>query len=466
MPFTCSARCVGSRALFVLLVGVVAFAPRVASAQTPLPELILRLLLADIVLAPPTGPFPSHEAHFTPLLGGGEVAPGFEVAQIEIPLGINATVLSQLSTIPLGSTSGGFAYTFDPALGTFTRQAGTFGSLFGERALTIGRGRWNVGFNFQRATYDTLEGKRLRDGQVKVYLVHQDIDANNRPGQTPLPFFEGDLIENTMFLGLTSSVLSVFTNYGFSDRLDIGVVVPVVTVLMDLDVRARIIRLATEDAPTIHSFDGQGSSERAFTEENRAQGLGDIVLRGKYRMFPAPGGGLAAGLEVRLPTGDSRNLLGSGATQTTVSFIGSMGTQKISPHVNVGYTFSAGERRDPLESRPDIPDEFRYTAGLDAGLAERLTLSFDVLGRTLRDTGRLVPVNRVFPFMARTGEFGTASFEEFTRRSGNLDLVVAAAGVRFNPRGNFLISAYTLVPLTDAGLRDRVTPVVAIDYVF
>jgi hypothetical protein len=269
-----------------------------------------------------------------------------------------------------------------------------------------------------------------------------------------------------MFLDLTSSVFSAFVNYGVTDRIDIGVVVPVVTVLMDVTVRARIQRLSTSDVPTIHSFDGQGSTERTITEEQRAQGLGDMVLRGKFRLLPAEGGGLAAGLELRLPTGDSRELLGSGATQVTVSFIGSMGTPQFSPHVNVGYTFSSSQERSPLEARPEISDEFRYTVGLDAALVERLTLSLDVLGRSLLDVGRLVPVNRAFSFTDRLGQFGTTTFEEFARRSGSLDLVMGAVGVRFNPRGNFLISAYALVPLTDAGLRDRVTPVVAVDYVF
>jgi hypothetical protein len=445
--------------VFVMLLLV----PQIAMAHTLLSEMILELLLSDIVLAPPTAPFPSHEAHFRPLLGN-EVAPGFDVNQIEIPLGINSTIISQLSTIPLGSTSGGFAYTFDPSLGTFTRQAGTFGSLFGERALTIGRGRWNIGFNFQRGTYDSLEGKRL-DGGIKVYLVHQDNDPANGT-QLPTPFFEGDVIENTMSLDLTSSVMSPFVNYGITDRLDVGVVVPVVTVSMDLAVKARIIRLATADVPTIHSFDGQGSTERTLTSSNRAQGVGDVVLRGKYLLYPYAGGGLAASIEVRLPTGDSRQLLGSGTTQTTVGLIGSMATAKVSPHVHFGYTFTAGGSPDALETQAEIADELRYSAGLDAALHERLTLSFDVLGRSLLDLGRLVPVNRTFTFMDRTGQFGSANFEEFARRPGNLDLVVAAAGARFNPRGNFLISAYVLMPMTDSGLRDRFTPVVAVDYVF
>jgi hypothetical protein len=62
--------------------------------------------------------------------------------------------------------------------------------------------------------------------------------------------------------------------------------------------------------------------------------------------------------------------------------------------------------------------------------------------------------------------FGTATFEEFARRPGDLSLVGGVAGVRFNPRGNFLISAEVLVPFTQNGLRDKITPVIGVDYSF
>jgi len=49
---------------------------------------------------------------------------------------------------------------------------------------------------------------------------------------------------------------------------------------------------------------------------------------------------------------------------------------------------------------------------------------------------------------------------------GNLHLYLGAAGVRFNLWRTLLVTANLLFPLTDAGLRDRVTPAVGIDYVF
>jgi hypothetical protein len=449
---------------------IIAFAcllvlPRSVSAHTLASELLVKLLLSDIVLAPPQAPFPSHEAHFQPIITPGEVAAGFEVNQLEVPLAINSIIAAQLSTIPLGSSSGGFSYTFDPALGTFSRESSTFGSAFVERALTAGRGRFNVGFNFQRATYDTLEGLDLQNGDIRVFLVHQDCcGATNEPGVPPSPFFEGDVIENRLSLDLSSSTFSAYVNYGVVDRLDVGVVVPFVTIDMNASVRATVRRLATGES-TIHQFPN-GEVESTFTDSARAQGLGDILIRGKYRFLDTPGGGLAAGVDVRLPTGDSEQLLGTGGTQTKLSLIASMAQNSFSPHVNLGYSFSSGGGSEVLSVVAEIPDEFSYAAGFDTALHPRLTVSADILGRTLRDLGRLVPVARQFPFVTQAGAFGTATFEEFSRRPGDLNLLVGVLGARFNPRGNFLISAEVLLPITDAGLRDRVTPVIGIDYSF
>lgn len=444
---------------------IVLLAPVPATAHTLLSELLLKILLSDIILAPPAGPFQSHEAHFRPIVGTGEVAAGFQVNQLEVPLAINSIMAAQLATIPLGSSSGGFSYTFDSSLGAFTRESSSFGSAFVERALTAGRGRWNAGFNFQRATYDSIEGRNLHNGDVRVYLVHQDCCGTpTTPGQPPNPFFEGDVIENSLQLDLTSSTFSAFLNYGITDRLDVGIVIPFVTIDMNATVRARIIRLATGDTG-IHQFEG-GLDERTFSEGSRAQGLGDILLRGKIRFFDIDGGGVAAGVDVRLPTGDAEQLLGTGGTQVKVALIGSMAQGPFSPHVNLGYTVSTGGSAEPLSVSPNVPDEFSYSAGFDAAVHPRLTFSADLLGRVLRDIGRLVPTARQFPFVTQSGSFGTGTFEEFTQRPGDMNLLVGVAGIRYNPRGNLLFSAQLLMPITEAGLRDRFTPVIGLDYSF
>ena len=61
---------------------------------------------------------------------------------------------------------------------------------------------------------------------------------------------------------------------------------------------------------------------------------------------------------------------------------------------------------------------------------------------------------------------GGSPRHELQFQEGDLHLYLGAAGVRFSPWRTLLVSANLLFPLTDAGLRDRVTPVIGIDYVF
>ena len=75
--------------------------------------------------------------------------------------------------------------------------------------------------------------------------------------------------------------------------------------------------------------------------------------------------------------------------------------------------------------------------------------------------------NKPFQYVAEgTSNVQTASFEEFEPRSGSLNLLLGAAGIKYSPVGTLLLSGNVLFPLTDAGLRSRITTVVGIDVVF
>ena len=106
---------------------------------------------------------PNHAAHFKP-----------SPEQLQTPEQFNQQMVTLLATFPFGSSSGGFTYTFDPSLGTFSRSSESFGPLFAERALTIGRERGSLGVAYQRSTYDTFEGKNLRQREINFYIQHTD----------------------------------------------------------------------------------------------------------------------------------------------------------------------------------------------------------------------------------------------------------------------------------------------------
>ena len=229
-----------------------------------------------------------HEAHFLP---------GF--AQLAAPFELNKSLVAQLSTFPIGSSSSGFVYNRDPVTGAQTLASQRFGPSFAERPLTGSKRNFNAGLNFQRTKYDSFEGLNLDDNSIKFYLRHNNCcpgTGTASPGDVTnlTPFFEGDLIESTLSLNLETSTTSFFANYGVMNNFDVGIVVPFVSVDLDASGVATIDRISTSTAAApndtlIHSWDGQGQRVRPTSVGGSSSGIGDILLRGKYNSFKPTG---------------------------------------------------------------------------------------------------------------------------------------------------------------------------------
>lgn len=448
--------------------------PASAGLAGLLPDLILR----EITLPAPTTPGLSHAVHFSPL----SQETNADNPAVDLVDRFNALLIGQLASLPLGTSAGGFTYAFDPALGTFRRTNRSFGPSFAERAATIGRGRLSAGFNYQHTRYTRFEGQSLRDGSIKFYLQHEECCRVGGPPVPPFfgvvqqpdgsrlsPFFEGDVIEAALSLDVGTDTLAFFGNYGLSDRWDVAVAVPFVRVDVDASVLATIRRLATDPNGLIHTFEAGNpeATRRTFTRSGTAAGLGDVVLRTKFRLLGDARRALALALDTRLPTGDEDNLLG-GSAQTKIFLVGSGGGDRLAEHVNVGYTFGGREDRAAGAGVPSLPDEFNYAAGVELIAMPRLTLIGDLVGRTLRNTGRLRIEAKRFDFQPidATRPPSFVHFDEFAQRPGNLNLLLGTVGAKFNPAGDLLVSASLLFPLTNAGLKSRWTTVVGVDYAF
>lgn len=381
---------------------------------------------------------------------------------------LNRGIAVQLATLPLGSSSGGFSYTFEPSVGLYRRGSASFGSLFGERAVTIGRGKLDFGLTQFHRRFDEFEGRSL-SGAMAFYLFHRDVNGD---GSALVPYYEGDRLQADLFLDLSADTLVAFANFGVTDKLDVGLMVPYVHLDMDARFHLTIRHFSTAPDPfAIHTFAADASvDEKDVSQAGSADGLGDIVVRAKYRLKKIGAGGFAAGVDLRFPTGDDQDLLGSGATQAKFSAIASGPGARFSPHVNLGYTLSEGG----APATGDLPDEVSYTAGFDAAPHPRVTVSADLLGRTLLNAERLVGGEEAWRYVTRAeiGDDGlprdvrTVGLPRLEVRKGSLNLVTGALGVRVNPFENLLVSASVLFSLADRGLQDRFTPVISVDYSF
>lgn len=494
-----------------VLAALVSALGTVAPAQS-LSDLLPRLLSESVTMPSTVGLVGAgnpHEGHFLPA-----------AAQLKAPYALNGALVTQLSTFPIGSSSGGFTYTTERTTGIPERSSNSFGPAFAERALTIGKGHFSAGFNYQHVEFEEFESQSL-DGGVRFYLQHNDCCPTTSTDGTPNPagtggpspstdknpFFEGDLVRADLTLRAKTDTVVFFANYGLTSRLDVAVSVPIVTVDLDASMDATIIRLATDREPTIHSFGPDSPDRRVTRESGRSTGLGDVAFRAKWNVMPAPGGGLALGADLRLPTGDEKELRGTGATQAKASFYYSGEFGKFAPHINVGYTFSSGSIAESTagyrlgdqatppttttpavydntfrgqipatELTPDdlrVPDEINYTAGFVVAAHPRVTLTADFIGRTLKDVNRFLVVPQSFNFRSRgsvpnPNPLQTANFSDGLEVVGRSDLrlLLGVVGVKINIARTVLLTANVLFPLSSDGLRPKVTPVIGIDYAF
>ena len=156
------------------------------------------------------------------------------------------------------------------------------------------------------------------------------------------------------------------------------------------------------------------------------------------------------------------DLLGSGTTglQPFAVWSGMLGA--VSPHANVAYRWNgssvlAGNTATGEEG--DFPDQVGYAVGADILAHPRLTLAFDVLGRYVFDSERLSM--QTFHALDNKSTFPNIAFtkDSFNALSG-------AMGLKANLFGQLLVDLNLLFKLDEHGLRDKVTPLVGLEYSF
>jgi len=379
-------------ALFVLL------AARVADAQQSVSD-VLSFLVTNRSI--PTGDFVRDEQ-----------------AAIATRDTISKLLVLELATLP-SSSGGGFTYRLDPALGTVIRASDSFGPLFTERSLLAGRGRASFGMSFSSVSYDNIDGRSLRDGTLV----------------STASIFRGDTTPfdvETITLKFRTDTVTLNGTVGITDQLDVSAGIP-------------FIRLNLE-GERVDNYRGQQLLQASGSASTA--GLGDIVLRARYNMYHSGASGMAVGAEVRLPTGDEEDLLGTGSTSFTPRFIGSYEQDRVGIHGEVGYTLRG------------VSEALTYAGAVTAVAAPRLTLVGELLGRRLNAVGRLVETTLPHPRLAGVDTVRLTSSDE------TADRLLVVAGFKWNIASTWLLTANILRPLTDVGLNARWVPSVTFDYWF
>jgi Putative MetA-pathway of phenol degradation len=332
---------------------------------------------------------------------------------------ISQFLLAELGTLPISSSSGGFAYRLNPELGMSVRSSDSFGPFFTERSLTTGAHGFSFAASFQQSIFSEIDGRKLRDGTLVATAARLRGEAQ--------PF---DV--ESLTLRLRTDTLALIANLGISDRIDVGVALPVVRLQLSG------IRVDTYRGTALTQAVASGS----------ATGAGDLIVRAKYNGLRVGASGLALVAEARLPTGNEQNLLGTGEATITPRFVASWEGSKAAVHGNLGSTF--GGRSKDLD----------YGGALTVVAARRLTLVAEATGRRLASIGRLADVTAPHPQLANVETIRLSSTKEATNR------LVVVGGLKWNAAASWLLNVDVFRPLTQAGLNTRWTPSMTLDYSF
>jgi hypothetical protein len=361
-----------------------------------------------------------------------------------------------VSNVPISTATSGI--TFRIVGGVPVPTSSSAGPIFGERVQTLGRGRWLIGANVTGVEFTRVRGVPLDN--VAFSFTHQNIcratgEAPDPgaacPGGGPLPLdsalgsptFENDVIEVNTTLNLDLQVASFYITYGLTDRIDLGVALPLVRA--DLS-GGSIARLTPFTIPSPHFF-GTAANQQ-FTAgaavSGTATGIGDVAARLKINLGGSDRGAVGLLTEARFPTGDEDDFLGSGEFALRALAVASARYGNFSPHLNVGYLYRASEQ---------LTDAVLTTAGFDHLLGSGTTLAVDIIGQWQATKNPLPipgPVTFTLPAPVRR-----VTPTNIPSRPDNI--VDGSFGFKFlSGRGVTLITN-VLVPLNDGGMRGNIT---------
>jgi hypothetical protein len=355
---------------------------------------------------------------------------------------LGSAITSAIGNVPFAAATSGTAFTFEGGVPTPIQISP--GPIFADRAQTIGRGGLYVGAAVSGISFDNIRGTPLSD--LNFRFSHQNVGdpALGTPG------FENDYIEVDTDLSLSLLVGTIVAAYGLSDRIDVGVALPIVRASIEGTSTARFVH-GVANSPHNFGTPDDPQTQATTSTEGSVVGIGDVGARLKVLLYENATLGLTAIGDVRLPTGNEDDFLGSGTTVVRAIGVVSGRFGNFTPHVNVGAL---------LTSADDLNNRFLVTAGFDHLLTESVTVALDLVSNLQMGDAKLTVPNRIV-FTAPTVR--TLELTNIPRKID--DLMDGSVGLKISA-GGFRIVGNALVPLTEGGMRPNLMWTVGLERTF
>jgi hypothetical protein len=363
--------------------------------------------------------------------------------------GLDAAIASQAGLFPLASPASGIVYTTDPSLQIIV-ASGTesFGPVMFERGETLHRGKFFVSFTYQNFQFSNMDGVNLKE--IPAYFP-----ATIKVSGTPNAGF----VETSTRVDLKINQFAVYATYGVTNRIDVSIAIPFLDVKLSGSSTCvnAYSPLSGLTGPVPCLTQSNGAILQTVQRANEATGIGDIIVRGKARIWQGEHLRLAGAVDVRVPTGDELDFLGTGAVGVR-PFVAVSWKGRIAPHADFGFQWNGNSDIASINGpglNGKLPNNLFYVAGADLRVVKRLTLAADYLDQ------------HIFSALREGMETQTNSgFSGIYTGTGYFNTNYISAGGKVNPVGNLLITANVFVKLDNNGLHNRPAPMAGISYTF
>ena len=356
--------------------------------------------------------------------------------------GLDAAIASQAGLFPLASPASGIVYTTDPSL-QITAPSGTdsFGPVMFERGETLHRGKMFIAFTYQNFQFDNMDGVNLKNFPAYFQVPNEGV-----------PTF----VETNSRVDLKINQFAVYATYGLTNRIDVSVAIPFLDVKLGATSTCEGAYAGGETGSCQFALNN-GTHATTVAKSSEATGIGDIVFRAKGSLWQGEHLQVAAAVDVRVPTGDELNFLGTGAAGVR-PFVAVSWRGRVAPHADLGYQWNGNSDIASIDGpgvSGKLPNNLFYVLGADARVAKRLTLSADYLGEHVFSA--LSEGIQTEPNSGFSGVYTTP---------GSFNTNYISVGGKLNPVGNLLLTANVFFKLDHNGLHNKPAPMVGISYTF
>lgn len=367
----------------------------------------------------------------------------------------NSAIATQVSQLPLASSSSGVVLVIKDGV---PETYNNLGPILTDRAQTIGRHKLFFGFSASQFVFTDIDGISLK----KVPFTYEATATDPSTGL---------VLSNTYTTELThiSFKLNQYVmvgTYGITDRIDASVIVPIERVSIGAETyNAEAYILNAQNVLVLGPY-----SVPSSYVPGTANGIGDITFNGKAVLWRGEHATVASGMNLRVPTGDELNYLGSGAygfnPYVTVSYL-----WKVSPHAKVGYQWNtATELNNPTLTaggNQSLPGGFQYDVGADWAWLRHVTVAGDLLGSQYLNAPKLTSTTTPLPTpLTNPPTPITINLPTVTTSNAAYTINDLSAGLKWNPFRDLVLSGNMLFQLNNDGLRSRPTPLLGVSYKF